>query len=502
MTESEMLSAFMEKIAIDGCSIELTLGYDKGYRCANNESMFDYLQKGKEKKVNVGFLEGIDNGKAPKDGKRSGSKEIYAKCLVTLDCDLKDNMEKGLFDALPNFTKSSIAKDVWNHYADRIEANFGAPLLVNFTGNGFHIHLYIDPLSFDKDVWKHAYANFLNDAQSVTGLKFDAAFQAGSQLKRIPLSWSFKSQDPIKGECLAFNQDANSTSRLQRYFQEAEATIKEHREASRRKALEKLSQTDDHKDQVKSMLFMADMCSHFGLDVPLRSPCRSPLRNDTNPSFSYNDSDKIFNDYAKNSTGDYFDFIGLAMGADDFPSIIKEAQDITGIEPTRKQRDYSHVPDFDTFKQNLKTLVSQEEKDYYNIGKMLVEAFDGFWHTNVYGYDNWKSFQEALEYDPKNQRRCMAYHKILRAIDEQGIQIQKPSLSVCGELYKLKMPEKKDAFDVHRAVEVWQKCVEEDKVSTRKVKEVVDENIYNAKMAMRTQRRTRQRRDTSFLSDI
>jgi hypothetical protein len=62
-------------------------------------------------------------------------------------------------------------------------------------------------------------------------------------------------------------------------------------------------------------LTIFDLWQHFRLPGnPYENPCRSPFRQDYNPSFSVSANGKLFNDFASNKGGDLIRFVENATG--------------------------------------------------------------------------------------------------------------------------------------------------------------------------------------------
>lgn len=487
MEDQDILKEFMQKIQIDDCVVEITVDYRKGYREDSIDALYEYVNKGKAESAHVGFLEGIGVDKQPKKGKRSGNANIKSKCLVTFDFDLKENMKDLPYRILDQEMKLKMCGGFYEHFKNASENIFGTPLMVNFTGNGFHIHYYIKPIEYDKEIWRKAYEAMRQELKKLCGIEFDSAFATGSQIKRIPLSWNVKKEPFIKGLCFQFSKDADSSNNLMSFFVDAQASIEHIKEEATKKFLAKTGKSEDYASEVKAALTMRSICCHFGYEYnPKSKVMRSPLRDDKNASMSFNDDKKVWLDFGSGDSGDYFEFIKKALVTDSFYDALMTAKEITGIEPPKKDLKQADAPKFDVFKSEFRSHI--EDKDYFMAGQMLNDAFDNFWWQNAYDFDNWHDFQESLGTDRKNQRRYLAYYRIVNYLNTQDTKLDMPSHTVCEHLDKLRKPgktKKKGPLDYELIEEVWRDCIKNKQTSARKVQQAVKEKLDSRKQLRR-----------------
>ncbi|MDB4498658.1 bifunctional DNA primase/polymerase [bacterium] len=81
-------------------------------------------------------------------------------------------------------------------------------------------------------------------------------------------------------------------------------------------------------DYLKEVYLIHDAWEDLGLPGEPSESCRSPFRDDLNPSFSVFDAGRKWNDFSTEEYGDVFDFVQKAKGFDTFDTLlwIKERQ--------------------------------------------------------------------------------------------------------------------------------------------------------------------------------
>lgn len=81
-------------------------------------------------------------------------------------------------------------------------------------------------------------------------------------------------------------------------------------------------------DYLKEVYLIHDAWEDLGLPGEPSESCRSPFRDDLNPSFSVFDAGRKWKDYGTDESGDVFDFVQKAKGFDTFDTLlwIKEQQ--------------------------------------------------------------------------------------------------------------------------------------------------------------------------------
>lgn len=81
-------------------------------------------------------------------------------------------------------------------------------------------------------------------------------------------------------------------------------------------------------DYLKEVYLIHDAWEDLGLPGEPSESCRSPFRDDLNPSFSVFDAGRKWKDYGTEESGDVFDFVQKATGFEDYNALlwIKEQQ--------------------------------------------------------------------------------------------------------------------------------------------------------------------------------
>ena len=81
-------------------------------------------------------------------------------------------------------------------------------------------------------------------------------------------------------------------------------------------------------DYLKEVYLIHDAWEDLGLPGEPSESCRSPFRDDLNPSFSVFDAGRKWKDYGTDESGDVFDFVQKATGFEDYNALlwIKEQQ--------------------------------------------------------------------------------------------------------------------------------------------------------------------------------
>jgi hypothetical protein len=304
------------------------------------------------KNASVAFIAGVKTSITGNG--RVSAKDVENKPLMFFDMDLKDLPDgDGWAEKTPTERQQKV-ENLLNDALQKVTATFGTCYIASFSGNGLHLFFRMEKPFPIKNDYKNFYLYLCGILESCfkEGTKFDRACADAARLARLPGSTNHKNKNkPVMTATLQFNCDADSSEKMAGHYQRFEKKMtqvqaeKAVKEAESRSTL--LRGRDNHTDHVRDALTFQAILGHFGKaydpkDAPKGEKLIfSPLRDDgSTPSFYLDESRGLWKDFGGGgSGGDKFDLIASLAGItsrQDFPKVIKIAEQITGIEKPKK----------------------------------------------------------------------------------------------------------------------------------------------------------------------
>lgn len=245
-------------------------------------------------------------------------KAVKAKNIISFDLDFKDN--------------PSLSQDQNQEILDRLFEHKISPWLFVFSGHGLHLHFKMKTYELSSiQRYKEIYSLCQSYLESILGFKLDPACSNPSRLMRIPFSTNWKDrQNPIPCKLLFHNPNSDFSQTWYGFNNLLEQSIRV-----------PYSQTKD-KQRILGELDLTKILNHFNYaksnSITQKSGqiiCSSPFSSDSNPSFFYETSRKVFYDFSQGKGGDLFHLIAIFSDLDiknDFNKVLRIAAKITGVE--------------------------------------------------------------------------------------------------------------------------------------------------------------------------
>ena len=260
---------------------------------------------------------------------------IEQKNILSFDFDAKELFPN--YTALSSEQQRGLIRNRCQEILRHVKTHKLPLWFINLSGNGLHLCFKLQtPLICDND-YKERYINVLEHLSSLLEIPLDRACSNPARLFRLPLSTNYK--DPQKpGPCqILFYKDQYADTYIAKFFRKMPSPDKRHFHGKQqildKLSLEKVLDYFEYKD--------------FGSikDNGRSLVLSSPFKRDTNPSFMYEKSRKIFYDFSLGEGGDLFTLIALFAKLhikDDFRTVIQYARKIAGILDELKEVKEGH----------------------------------------------------------------------------------------------------------------------------------------------------------------
>lgn len=301
------------------------------------------------------FLNGINKNVVR--NLRAKNQDVIRKNIISFDLDLKDSKLYGAeFVAKSSEDKLEIASKLTDSLFEKFEEAQLVPWLVVFSGNGLHLHYRLEePIAIvDNEKWGVIYEKFLAKLQPIIGDDYplDPACKNVGRIFRLPGTWN------VKKDCTP------AETQVLRHTNSFADDIIEQLSAPAWGAAESIDHSDlvsslsfdnDAFEQIKNALQPGPIFKYFNVEihnsknVPGQWWCSSPWRrsgrpiSESSPSFVYTIEKKQWFCHSSGKGGDLFQLIGSlhtpelsTKGKEQFKTILKIAEKITGIENKRK----------------------------------------------------------------------------------------------------------------------------------------------------------------------
>lgn len=310
---------------------------------------YEHLDKICRKDANVSFASGFSKDilqPTPlniETTRRGIDKAVKVKSLISFDLDFKDNPSLECSNALETII-------------DKLTEQKTCPWLLVFSGHGLHFHFKMKtPYELSSiQRYKEVYSFCQSYLETTLGYKLDPACANPSRLMRIPFSTNWKDrQNPIPCRILHHQTDSDFSKTWFGFHS----------------LLEQANQAQYphtyNKERILKELDLNKVFSHFqyqkAASISERSGqilCSSPFSSDSNPSFFYEPTKKVFFDFSQGKGGDLFTLISLFSDLDikqDFRRVLRIAAKIVGIDETAQTEN--------TFKVDSKGVWFQSAKE-------------------------------------------------------------------------------------------------------------------------------------------
>lgn len=284
------------------------------------------LQRARDAKQNISFAAGLSKSSlqpvplGTQTTRKSGDRHVQKKRIISFDLDFKDNSHVE-------------PRDILGMVMTSLRHHNSLPWIFVHSGNGLHLHFKLsNPYKIESaQQYRAIYDACLGYLQCITGLRFDPACSNPSRLMRLPFSINWKdANDPKPCQILSHDSNADFASVWDGFRQMVEFKLNSERKhfADKKKILSKLD--------------LALVLKHFGYDkfesfrdLKHQILCSSPFSSDSNPSFYFEKSRKLYFDFSVNDGGDLFQLIGKFANLDckkDFTKILALSAKIIGID--------------------------------------------------------------------------------------------------------------------------------------------------------------------------
>ncbi len=403
-------------------------------------------------------LKGIKLGDSPLDS------------FMFLDIDLKDSYLQLVKDGfLPEKVDSESdakehlkhisqekRKEMASHYIDfKAMDKEVKPNLVTFTGNGVHLWFSMHKVKLKDGEYPYLHdqlVDMLEDMDLIGSLKFDRANGIAGRNLRLPFTVNRKNTPPAKVEILSSRSwestspvlsdakertqmpDTVDSSRIDSSVEPGDFfdQLRNNSPESKRTGMLQLFSDWRLKYDINDQVTFKGIIGYLGLvNTPVKDGdgewqiTNSPLREDKNPSFAYNDHSKMYRDFARDESeeiggGDYGDLMRLCL------DVVKEDMKLYSILPTTSDEAQWHILNLlyqqllisKGFKESTKFTFMLPKKD--DTGKAVKAKIAGldYYKNMLYSFDSIRV--SALSRVPRNSSDRTEYTKALLLASPQA----------------------------------------------------------------------------------
>lgn len=312
---------------------------------------------------NYVWLNGIDQNPEAlnKENKRQAKDgDVKSRNVLVFDIDFKEADPS--FSNNENNFKEAYAKDVFEKHKDSLLTTIPGLWMVVFSGNGIHLYVRLKhPMVIvNPKIYSQTYEKIAKHIQT-KGVKdkytLDLSCKNPARIMRVPLSTNYKdSQKPIKTKVIYHNPDGFSDEFIGSIPDQKDEGVPNKKDKSQIylalkqsfKNIKLFDSNDNHKENLKKHLTFPMILDKFytkGSTISYEGngeiKCSSPFKEDKTPSCYLNEEKKVFKCHSSNNEGDIFDFLGLIANEQEFPKILKIAEELTGIN---KPKDNNVTP--------------------------------------------------------------------------------------------------------------------------------------------------------------
>lgn len=309
------------------------------YYASLNEANFDHIL---ERDENISFCANLTPSSEVRipinqlTQRKGQDKLIQFKSIVSFDLDFKDNIPN--YDQL---NKDETCDCFVKIILTKLAGTELEPWLIVFSGHGLHLHYkFATPVPIKIQEYKTIYDGLKNYIEVNTQLKLDPNCSNPSRLMRLPFSTNYKNPlAPIKTQILHYNGNI-FIDKLWASFHNAflpPATI--------------LSYPSQYKEALNLIIILEHFS--YGKKNTIKEKngkilCSSPFSKDSNPSFYYDSSKKLFYDFSNQFGGDLLTLIARFAYLDiknDFAKVLEIADKILGVDLGKAQLNRFYVND-------------------------------------------------------------------------------------------------------------------------------------------------------------
>ncbi len=317
-----------------------TSNFNRAIYCErpSESSLLEHSQSGSNVSFATGFCkERLDSIALGTQIIRQGAdRYVRLKNILSFDVDFKGNT--------PNYEPSQredLITSIWGKIREALSAARISTWMTVFSGNGLHLHFKLrQPYEISSaQRYRQIYSAIRCYLECISDIKFDPACSNPSRLVRLPFSTNWKDRHaPVACVILEHNPTADFTSLFNGF---------------RAIAAHKLEAESLDKATVLKKINLIGVLEFF--EYPKiaslktsgdQTVCSSPFSRDSDPSFFYDHSRKVFYDFSTSKGGDIFNLIGELAHLDaknEFPKILKIAAKIAGEEPEEQSASGYHI---------------------------------------------------------------------------------------------------------------------------------------------------------------
>lgn len=291
----------------ENCLTEFSFA-DKGCSAFNRAIYMDkvqpaFLQELSLRENNVAFLTDCSRDKidAPINKtifRQAKNESISAKSIISFDIDFK--MIEPNFLSMSLNGKQNFSISIAGQLVDKIQQNNLPVWIVNYSGNGLHIHFKLKPLSIiNPNTYKLNYQHWCDVLSLALGEKliFDTSCSNVARLMRLPLSTNWKDQNcPIKNVIFYHSPSADAST----FFCDRSEPL-----AQTRRSHPSFVKILEHFKYGK----MNTITNKGGQII-----CSSPFTNDSSPSFYFHPEKQVFYDFSRGKGGGLYTLIADLAG--------------------------------------------------------------------------------------------------------------------------------------------------------------------------------------------
>lgn len=287
-----------------------------------------------ELKINISFSCGLNKAAmqplilGSETGRKGADRYVSEKNIISFDLDFKDNVAEYCVEE---------REQLLLHISEQIKVRLSSakvyPWMTVFSGNGLHLHFKLHkPYGINSlQAYKQIYDSIRCYLECLTDLKFDPACSNPSRLMRLPFSTNWKNvNEPVQCKILEHLPDADFSSIFAGFASMAsfDSTVERKFVKNKQEILAKLTleKVLDHFKYTKK-----DSIHAKGNQLV----CSSPFKEDSNPSFYYDQQRSLFYDFSSGFGGDIFSLVGRFANLDtksEFGKVLHLSAQIAGIQ--------------------------------------------------------------------------------------------------------------------------------------------------------------------------